>query len=123
MPGEHVPFTLEQIRAFWSGQAKAHGQNSAASWSDFRVMEMEVREILPRLADGDRVLDVGCASGYSTIQFAAQRKIQVLGVDYIPEMIENARARLSTVAPSLRGCVEFARGDITGLSEPDGFYD
>ena len=109
-------YSLEQIRIFWTEQARVHGQGAAASWSDFRVMEMEVREIVKRLSDGDRVLDVGCANGFSTAQFASQRDVNVRGVDYIPEMIEQARQRLQEIGHRLRGGVEFAQGDITALA-------
>jgi ubiquinone/menaquinone biosynthesis C-methylase UbiE len=116
-------YSLEEIRDFWAEQARLHGQAAAASWSDIRVMEMEVREISRYLADGDRVLDVGCANGYSTVQFAAGRDIQIRGVDYIPEMVEQARQRLGGMADRLRGRVEFASGDITALDEPNAAYD
>jgi len=116
-------YTLDEIRNFWTEQARIHGQGAAASWSDFRVMEMEVREILKHLADGDRVLDVGCANGFSTVQFASQRRIEVRGLDYIPEMIENAKHRQSAITGQLPGSVSFAQGDITDLKEPDDAYD
>ena len=80
--------TLEEIRDFWRLQAVQHGQSATVSWSDHRVIEMEIRALVRRLADGDRVLDVGCANGYSTIQLASQRAIEIRGLDYLPEMIE-----------------------------------
>jgi len=116
-------YTLEQIRAFWTEQAQEHGQAAAASWSDTRVMEMEVREIVKLLSDGDRVLDVGCANGFSTVQFAGQRSIQIRGVDFIPDMVEQARQRLPALEGRLRGTVEFGQGDITALAEPAAAYD
>src|SRR4029453_8078951 len=115
-------FTLEQIRNYWTSQAVEHGQSSAASWSDQMVIDLEIREILQHLADGDRVLDVGCANGYSTVQFASQKQVEIHGVDYIPEMIEQARARLLDLA-YLRGKVKFDVGDITSLTEPAASYD
>jgi ubiquinone/menaquinone biosynthesis C-methylase UbiE len=118
-------FTLEQIREFWTRQSGEHGLSSAASWSDHRVIELEIREILQRLADGDRVLDVGCANGYSTVQFASQKRLTIRGLDYIPEMIDQARRRLADPALThrLAGSVEFDVGDITALREPAGAYD
>lgn len=116
-------YSLEQIRVFWTEQARAHGQGPVASWSDFRVMEMEVREIVKWLSDGDRVLDVGCANGFSTAQFASECEVDVRGLDYIPEMIEQARQRLQGIGHRLRGRVEFAQGDITALQEPSATYD
>jgi ubiquinone/menaquinone biosynthesis C-methylase UbiE len=116
-------FTLEQIRDFWTQQAREHGQAAAASWSDRMVMELEIRAISERLSDGDRVLDVGCANGFSTVQFAAQRKAEIRGIDYIPEMIEQARGRLAALPDTLRGFVQFAQGDVTALAEPSGTFD
>jgi ubiquinone/menaquinone biosynthesis C-methylase UbiE len=116
-------YNQEQVRQFWSQQAASHGQSHSASWSDRMVIELEIREIVRRLADGDHVLDVGCANGYSTVQFACQKHVQVRGVDYIPEMIEQARLRAASMAPALIGRVEFEVGDATALKEPDASYD
>jgi 2-polyprenyl-3-methyl-5-hydroxy-6-metoxy-1,4-benzoquinol methylase len=114
--------SLEQIRQFWTDQAKQHGRSPAASWSDTPVIDMEIREIAARLADGDRVLDVGCANGYSTIQLASQRRINIRGLDYIPEMIRQAKLSLTELAGKIPGSVEFDTGDITDLRESD-VYD
>jgi ubiquinone/menaquinone biosynthesis C-methylase UbiE len=111
----------DEVRSFWTEQSQKHGQSHAASWTDRMAIELEIGEILKHLNDGDRVLDVGCANGYSTVQFAQQRRIQIRGVDYIPEMIAQAKGRL--VAGTTRGSVEFAVGDITSLNEPANHYD
>src|SRR5262245_19382719 len=87
------------------------------------VIEMEIREILKWLSDGDRVLDIGCANGYSTIQLASQKRIHIRGLDYIPEMIRQANSRLSSLTDKLAGTLEFDIGDITALSEPTETYD
>jgi len=116
-------FDLEEIRAYWAEQVTKHGQSPSASWSDQMVIELEIREILKHLNDGDRVLDVGCANGYSTVQFASQKQIHIRGVDYIPEMIEQARSRLHGVRDKILGTVEFAAGDLTKLDEPTNRYD
>ena len=116
-------YTLEQIRDFWAAQARQYGTSPSASWSDRPVIDMEIRQILAWLADGDQVLDVGCANGYSTIQFAAQKKITIRGLDYIPEMIEQARLHLDQVDDKLLGKVAFDVGDITALNEPSASCD
>jgi ubiquinone/menaquinone biosynthesis C-methylase UbiE len=116
-------FTLEQIRQFWTESALKHAQSHQVSWSDRMAIEMEVQEIVKHLDDGDRVLDIGCANGYSTVQFAFHKEIQIRGIDYIPEMIEQARVRLNRVVDSLRGRVEFTLGDITNLNETSETYD
>lgn len=116
-------YGLSEIREFWTKQALEFGESHAASWSDRRVMEMEIREILQRLDDGDRVLDVGCANGWSTLNFAAQKKLEIIGLDYIPEMIHQARRRLARVERHIKGSVEFDVGDITALAHPSGTFD
>ncbi len=73
----------DEIVNYWSEQAMKHRQSPAASWSDTMVIEMEIREILKHLEDGDRVLDVGCANGYSTVQFATKKKIDIRGLDVV----------------------------------------
>jgi SAM-dependent methyltransferase len=79
--------------------------------------------VLSYLQDGDRVLDVGCANGWSTIQFASQRRVSIRGLDYIPDMIALARQRLETNRAHLKGDVEFDVGNILELPEPDSAYD
>lgn len=115
--------TVEQIKEFWTQQARIHGQSPAASWSDVSVLDLEVREISSRLADGDRVLDVGCGNGYSTVQFAAARRVAIRGIDYVPESIEQANQRLAGLRGKLRGTVEFGVGDLMALDEPPTAYD
>ena len=115
-------YSIEQIRDFWTEQAREHGQSFAASWSDRPVMEMEVRQILSFIDDGDRVLDVGCANGWSTVQFAAAKSISIRGVDYIPEMIAQAQQRLEATGGKLTN-VSFDVGNILDLKEPSGAYD
>lgn len=112
----------DRIKDFWAEQARLHGAAPAASWSDVCVLDMEVREILKYLQDGDRVLDVGCANGHSTLRYARERRLEVTGVDYIPAMIANAEAALAATA-GLRGQVGFEVGDARALAFPDNTFD
>jgi SAM-dependent methyltransferase len=116
---------LEQIRDFWTEQAAQHKLSAAASWADPPMIELEIQEVVKQLADGDRILDVGCANGYSTVQVALRRAVHLRGLDYIPEMIEHARLRLQDpdLVRHLKGSVEFAVGNIMTLDEPPATYD
>jgi ubiquinone/menaquinone biosynthesis C-methylase UbiE len=116
-------FSLEQIREHWKQQALEHGQAPSASWSDRMVIEMEVREILKHLAKGDRILDVGCANGYSTVQYASQLEVDIRGIDNIPEMVAQARRRLADFHGRLPGTVEFVEGDVLAIPGPSDTYD
>jgi len=115
--------TFEEIRDFWRRQAVEHGTSPRVSWSDHRVIEMEIRELVRRLADGDTVLDVGCANGHSTVQLASQKAIQIRGLDYLPEMIEHARASMRSLPSSIPGKIDFDVGSIMAIPEPTGVYD
>lgn len=116
-------FGLDEIGAFWKNQAIEFGDSHAASWSDRYMMELEIREILRRLDDGDRVLDVGCANGWSTLSFASQKRLDLVGIDYIPEMIEHARRRLGALKDQLMSTVSFDVGDVTALAKPTATFD
>lgn len=116
-------YSLEEIRDFWTEQAKLHGKSFAASWTDQYAIDLEIRTLTDWFEDGDRVLDVGCANGYSTLAFAAQKKIDIKGVDYIPEMIEQAHVNKKEMQAGLKGNVSFGVGDITNLTETENYYD
>ena len=63
----------------------------APTSSDPHMRDLELHAILPHLRPEDRVLDVGCGTGFSAIQFAARCR-HVLAVDYAEALIEKARA-------------------------------
>ncbi|MCZ6463241.1 MAG: class I SAM-dependent methyltransferase [Proteobacteria bacterium] len=115
--------SLAEIEAYWTERARQHRGAPAASWSDVHVMDLEVEALAARLRDGERVLDVGCANGYSTVRLAARRHLQMRGLDYVPEMIEAARERVAEIRDSLAGSVEFAVGNVLDLQEPADHYD
>ena len=117
------PWTPEHVRAFWARQAVEHGLSPSASWSDHQVIELEIQAVAPYLTDGDRVLDVGCANGFSTLRWAASRHVTIRGVDAVPEMIDQAQARLRTLDAALRERATFTIGDVLALPEPSGVYD
>ena len=116
-------FNLEQIFEYWEQKAIKFGSSPAASWGDQPVMEMEIRENLRWLEEGDRVLDVGCANGYSTLHYALQKEVHILGVDVVPKMIEAANELLEQMKDRLRGTAEFATSDILSMAHPGRKYD
>lgn len=91
---------------------------------DFPRMGMELAiagellcESIPILA-GQRVLDVGTASG-NTALAAGRRRAIVTGIDITPALLE--RARLRAAAEGLH--IDFQYGDATALDLPDGSFD
>lgn len=74
-------------------------------------------EAVPVLA-GDRVLDVGTASGNTALS-AARRRARVTGVDITPSQLE--RARIRAAAEELY--IDFRDGDATALDFEDSSFD
>ena len=70
------------------------------------------------LRAGERVLDVACGSGNASLA-AARRFCRVVGVDYVPALLDQARQR--ALAEGLD--VAFREGDAEALPFPDGSFD
>ena len=119
----NAKYNMDQIRDHWTKQALEHGSSSSASWSDRRVIDLEISEIIKYIDDGDKVIDIGCANGYSTIQFACQKRIKIRGIDLIPKMIEIANLRKKQFSEKILDRAEFNTGDILSLNDNNGQYD
>jgi ubiquinone/menaquinone biosynthesis C-methylase UbiE len=102
---------------------KARQQKTWAS-GDFAVVASRIVLVSELLADnadlhaGWRVLDVACGNGNATLA-AARSGAHVLGVDYVPALLEGGRAR--AVAEGLD--VEFKLGDAENLPVEDKSFD
>jgi SAM-dependent methyltransferase len=70
------------------------------------------------LRAGERVLDVACGNGNATLA-AARRFGQVVGVDFVPELLARGRER----AAADRLPVDFREGDAEQLPFADGAFD
>lgn len=115
--------SMKEIRDFWTRNAQTFNDSHEASWADKYCMELEVKQISNYIKEGDTVLDVGCANAYSTIKYACEKNISIKGIDYIDEMIKNAKKRKKKHKSLLLGKVEFQVGNILKLDESDNFYD
>ncbi|MCC6610810.1 MAG: class I SAM-dependent methyltransferase [Burkholderiales bacterium] len=112
----------DHIREYWESQARAHGAGHEASWGDNFAIALEIDTIAKHLADGDTVLDVGCANGFSAFrQLELHRLERLVGVDFAAGMVEAARA--AKTARGLDDRVEFRVGDVRALDFPDDAFD
>jgi ubiquinone/menaquinone biosynthesis C-methylase UbiE len=104
-------------------QANQQQQDTWAS-GDFPKMGVQLAmaaellcEAVPVYA-GDRLLDVGTASG-NTALAAARRRARVTGIDLVPSLLDRARQRAA--AEGLK--IDFQEGDAMALAFPDASFD
>jgi len=96
-----------------------HGHHESVLRSHrWRTVENSAQYLVPYLAPGTSVLDVGCGPGTITVDLA--RRVapgRVVGVDRAEVVIGLARAERAETP------VEFATGDVTALPFDDGTFD
>jgi SAM-dependent methyltransferase len=94
---------------------------AAGDFSRFATTIVIVSESLCEAADlraGQRVLDVATGSGNTAIA-AARRFCDVVGVDFVDQLMERGRER----AAAERLDIEFVHGDAEDLPFPDSSFD
>jgi ubiquinone/menaquinone biosynthesis C-methylase UbiE len=114
-PGMPPPIDLAAVKA-----------KQQATWSsgDYAVIGTTLQivgETLSEAADvsaGDRVLDVACGNGNAALA-AARRHAVVTGVDYVPALLDRARARAAADGLEL----ELRVADAEALPFEDGTFD
>jgi ubiquinone/menaquinone biosynthesis C-methylase UbiE len=113
---------MDFIHEFWESQGRQHGQAHAASWGDNFAIALEVETIAKHLKDGDEVLDVGCANGYSAFMQLERHKLKrLVGIDFAPSMVEAART--AKTSRNLDASVQFQEGDVRSLEFADATFD
>jgi SAM-dependent methyltransferase len=99
-------------------------QQQAWASGDYAAVAARIVVVAERLCDaadlraGWRVLDVATGSGNAAIA-AARLGCSVVGIDYVPELLERARARASAERLEL----ELVEADAEALPFPDASFD
>ena len=113
----------QQVKQFWKDQAIKYKDSYAASWTDKYAMELENDAIAGELV-GPNILDAGCANGFKTIELAKRQLFnRFTGIDYIPEMIDQAKTKHNLLCGELLEPIKFSVGDIMGMDFPDNSFD
>jgi demethylmenaquinone methyltransferase/2-methoxy-6-polyprenyl-1,4-benzoquinol methylase len=76
-----------------------------------------------RVQPGDIVLDVACGTGDLTGLFARSAASKVTGVDFTPQMLGVARAKLRRLPGAVRDKVAYVEGDAMNLAFADASMD
>lgn len=83
----------EKMMAFWSERAKLYKSDPQANTNDIWLRELEINYV-DRIIKShlfERVMDFGCANGYSTLRLAKSNEdVTFVGVDLNYDMIEVA---------------------------------
>jgi ubiquinone/menaquinone biosynthesis C-methylase UbiE len=107
-------------------QFEAIKERQQKMWAsgDFSAVAAHIHPDAERLVEsanliaGSRVLDVATGSGNAAIA-AARRDCDVIGLDYVPALLEHGRARAQAEGLA----VEFVEGDAEALPFPDASFD
>jgi SAM-dependent methyltransferase len=100
-------------------------QQKVWSEGDFSMVGGLISIVGERLAESaeiiadERILDVACGSGNTTIPAARRAWGNTVGLDYVPELLERGRER----AASERVDIEWVEGDAENLPFDDASFD
>lgn len=110
-----------RVREFWDGRAlDPANDDSQVTHRDVWQRWLEIETIRRYLKPTDRLLDVGCGAGYTTLRIAGE-VAEAVGVDFSDEMV--ARAVKAAGRDGTAG-VRFEAGDVLTLSpERLGLFD
>jgi ubiquinone/menaquinone biosynthesis C-methylase UbiE len=108
------------IKDYWNRQAAKHKSNHSASWGDNYAIELEIESISKYLTPGTKVLDVGCANGFSTFRQLQTGVKHITGVDFSETMIKYAKERKEN--EQIQN-VDFLIGDIRKLPFANDTFD
>ena len=106
-------------------QAVTSIQQKVWSAGDFAKVGTIVAPVSENLAEAvdmgpdDGVLDVACGSGNAAIAAARRTWGEVVGLDYVPELLDHARERAAAEGME----IEFVEGDAQDLPFEDSSFD
>ncbi len=103
-----------RARLFYKYLSKVYDQINPFIWNE--EMRTEALDLLD-IEEGDRVLDVGCGTGFAT-EGLLERTENVHGLDQSVHQLEKAWAKFGK-----RGAVPFYRGDAERLPFKDDTFD
>lgn len=82
--------TNDYIKEIWDKQAETHRGSYEASWGDIYAIQLEIEVIGKYIKKNDKVLDVGCANGFSSLHHIEKGISSITGIDFSEKMILQA---------------------------------
>lgn len=112
----------DHIKNYWESQGQVYADSHWASWGDNWMIDLEIEAISEHINDGDYVLDVGCANGFSAFkQLELNNSITISGVDFAANMV--SAAENTKEKKCLGDNVTFSQGDVRSLQFSDNTFD
>ena len=119
---------LEQEGQVWGEAAWLVAESTPPDWQYMRrtpavvfVYTPHLQRLLERIEPGWRVLEIGCSSGWLSLEMA-RRGAQVEGIDVAPAAIQIAQQYAGANPPPAPGSVTYRVADINTLTlEPFGY--
>lgn len=112
---------LSSIHEYWDKNADAFRDEHTASWGDLNLIGLEAKNVAAFIQDGQRVLDAGCANGFTTFLIAKKKHISVKAFDYSQTMITHALRQQEKLDPHRQ--IHFFHGNILNISEPSDSFN
>jgi 2-polyprenyl-3-methyl-5-hydroxy-6-metoxy-1,4-benzoquinol methylase len=126
-PSSEYQHLLEQEAQVWGNQAQADAQTIQPDWEYVQRRPHQVvyagrkiRKLLALVQPGWRVLELGCSSGWLSLEMA-RRGAEVEGVDVAEAAIRIAQDYAAAHPP--QGSVSYRAADINHLALEPGSYD
>ncbi len=94
--------------------------NDVPPW-DIGGPQPALLDLVRRIPPDEPIIDVGCGSG-DLSSALAQEGHRVVGVDFIPAAIDEARRKAENLPPTVRERLDFRVGDALRLSELGGSF-
>lgn len=112
-----------QIKEHWSKWANQFKTDLKATTHTDTIKKLEINALFRAIKrngqdqTSSEILEVGCGNGYNCLSLAELLPgFKFTGIDYVPEMIDNAR-KLKSNHPELANRVNFQIGDVLRLHE------
>ncbi len=107
---------IEEIKRYWEEQVKKFEGGSIATNPDEYGRELEIKTLvkhLKRYPNLKRVLDIGCGTGYTTIELTKRLPdILIDGADYSESMVKSAQENISRENKKIQARIDFFLLDI-----------
>ena len=112
----------DHIKENWESSGHKPVESHWASWGGNWMINLEIDTIGKHIRDGDRVLDVGYANGYSTLRHAASHELaSIPGVEFAAKMV--AAVQTTKHQKGFGDNINFTEGDVRSLQFPNNKFD